>query len=71
MAEHTLKHKYVIIKVVHNKKVVKLLVERRKYPYNKIFEWREQDPQPKIIHKNPQWIKDFVERLNKGEIKFL
>lgn len=64
-------YKYIIVKVVHNKKVIKLLVQCKKYPYNSVFEWRETNPQPRIIHKNPQWILDFVERLNRGEIKLL
>lgn len=64
-------YKYVIIKVTHNKKVVKLLIQRRKYPYNTYMEWKEQDPQPLITHRNPTWIKEFLERLNNREIKFL
>ena len=69
--ENTTKHKFVIIKIVHNKKVIKLLVQRRKFPYRTYLEWRETNPQPKIIHRSPEWIKDFVDRLNRGESKIL
>lgn len=65
------RYKYIIVKVVHNKKVVKLLVQQKKYPYRTYFEWREVNPQPRILHRNPQWLMDFVDKLNKKEIKFL
>lgn len=71
MAEHLTAYKFIIIKRVHNKKVIKLIVSRKKYPYRMYFEYLVPDPQPPILHKHPEWLKEFVDKLNRKEIKFL
>jgi alpha-glucuronidase len=69
--ENTTKHKFRIIKRVHSRKVVKLLVQQVKYPHRVFLEVREESPVAIGYHKTPEWLKEFVDKLNREEIKFV
>ena len=71
MAEHLTVHRFIIDKVIHNGKVTRLQVRQKKWPYKVRLEYILKEPQPKILHNNPEWLKELVDHLNKKEVKFI
>lgn len=69
MAENTTKHKFVIDKWKRNGKVVSLRIRRKKDPTSYIFYVKISPPVPSILFKTPEFVKEFVDGLNKGTIK--
>jgi len=69
MPEHKIKHKFVIDKWKRNGKISHLTIRRRARIHDPIFTIKLNPPIPSILFTTPDWIKDFVHKMNIGEIK--
>ena len=67
--ENKTKHKFVIDKWKRNGKITKLTVRKRTVAFTPIFTIKIDPPVSSILFKVPEWVKDFVHRMNIGEIK--
>lgn len=69
MSENTTKHIFVIDKWKRHGKVVSLRIRRKRNPSSYIFFVKVDPPVPIILYRTPEYIKEFVDGLNKGIIK--
>jgi len=69
MVENTLKHKFVIDKWKRNGKITHLTIRRKARLHDPIFTVKINPPIPIIQFITPIWVREFVEKMNKGEIK--
>lgn len=69
MTEHQVKHKFIIDKWKRNGKIHLLTVRKKAKINEPIFSVKINPPISAILFKAPEWLKDFVHKMNIGEIK--
>lgn len=69
MAEHTIKHNFVIDKWKRNGRICKLTIRRKAQIHKPIFSITINPPVPAGLFNTPEWVKDFVHKMNTGEIR--
>ena len=67
--EHKINHKFVIDKWKRNGKISHLTIRKKSKIHDPIFRVEINPPVPSILFKTPEWVKDFVEKMNTGEVK--
>lgn len=67
--EHTTIHSFVVDKWKRHGRVYKLTIRRKNKINNPVFSIKVDPPIPFINFRTPEWVKDFVDRMNKGEVK--